>query len=113
MLTHLLQSAYSVRSTCLKGEFKMHGLGVILKTVGDGFITGVLGLTGSQALTRSSLACSYPYTNTLGYLCRCPVSKITICSVLFAEIIFCGFSIFTDFAFLNLWMLAIVPCVDV
>ena len=91
----------------------MHGLGVILMIAGDGFITGVLGLTGSQALTRSSLACSYSYTNTLGYLCRCPVSKTTIHSLIFGEIIFCGFSIFADFAFLNLWMLAIVLCVDV
>ena len=39
----------------------------------------------------------------------------TICTLIFAGFIFCRFSIFTDFAFLNLQTLAIVlyVCIDV
>ena len=40
-------------------------------------------------------------------------SGCAVCALIFAEYIFHKFSIFTDFAFLNSWMLAIVPCISI
>ena len=37
----------------------------------------------------------------------------TKCASIFAGFIFRGYSIIADFALLNLWMLAIVPCVSI
>ena len=38
---------------------------------------------------------------------------ISVCALIFVGFIFCRFSIFADFAFLNSQMLAIVLCVSI